>query len=147
MNPARPINLIVLHCSATPAHHDIGVKEIDRWHRQRGFTSIGYHFVIRRSGGIEKGREVGTIGAHAKGFNRDSIGICLVGGVNANDLALAEDNFTPEQWAYLRALLRTLTAPGMYPKAGIVGHRDLPGVHKACPAFDVATWLKENPLW
>lgn len=133
---------IVIHCSATRADQDIGRSDIDRWHRQRGFLSIGYHFVIRRNGVVEVGRPQEAIGAHVKDNNRTTLGICMVGGVNANDITKAENNFTPEQFAALKELLLRLRAE--YPSAEIVGHRDFPGVKKACPSFDVKEWVATN---
>lgn len=134
---------IVIHCAATTAKQDIGAKEINVWHLQRGFLKIGYHFVIRRGGRVETGRELTEVGAHAQGYNSRSVGICLVGGSDANDLSKAEDNFTDEQWQALRKLLGRMKM--YYPTAEILGHRDLPNVTKACPSFDVRAWLKENP--
>jgi len=133
---------LVVHCSATKPNQDIGATEIDRWHRERGFLRIGYHFVIRRNGAIETGRNVDQPGAHAEGFNNCSVGICLVGGSDANDPTKAEDNFTPEQYETLKSLLLDLKRK--YPSAEILGHRDLPKVKKACPAFDVREWVKTN---
>lgn len=133
---------IVVHCSATKAEQDIGVRDIDRWHRQRGFLRIGYHYVIRRDGTVEIGRDKREIGAHVSGANQTTLGICLVGGVNANDIAKAENNFTPEQFAALKMLLLELRKD--YPAAAIVGHRDMPGVKKACPSFDVKEWVQAN---
>lgn len=139
----RTIKQLILHCAATPPSADIGRKEIDRWHRQRGFLCIGYHYVIRRDGSIEEGRPEDTAGAHAEGHNRYSIGVCLVGGVAA-DAKTPEDNFTDAQWAALRGLLAGLRS--RYPTAEILGHRDLPKVAKACPSFDVKAWLAANNL-
>lgn len=117
---------------------DIGAEEIRRWHLRRGWFDIGYHYVIRRNGKIEKGREDDVPGAHARGFNHLSLGICLVGGV-AEDKKTPENNFTPEQFDSLASLLTGLKFD--YPDAEIVGHRDLPNVTKACPSFDVKEWL------
>ena len=103
-------------------------------HRQRGFNGIGYHYVIRLDGTVEKGRPEDAIGAHVEGLNARSIGIAYVGGVDANDINKAEDTRTPQQKAALRALLTTLR--DRYPTAKIIGHRDHPGVKKACPCFD-----------
>lgn len=133
---------IVVHCSATRPEQDVGVREIDRWHRQRGFLRIGYHYVIRRDGTVEIGRGIEEIGAHVEGHNKSTIGVCLVGGVDANDINKAENNFTPEQFAALAELLRGLKAN--YPQAAIVGHRDMPGVRKACPSFEVKEWVAAN---
>lgn len=137
--PLRGVDHLVVHCSATRESQDIGAAEIDRWHKQRGFIRIGYHFVIRRDGTIEKGREISEPGAHARGWNHRSIGICLVGGLKP-DGKTPEDNFTVEQWDSLAEVLRDLRV--VFPNTDIVGHRDLPGVAKACPCFDVAQWCR-----
>ena len=126
---------LVVHCSATQPKSNIGVKEIRQWHRERGWIDIGYHFVIRRDGTVETGRPENVVGAHVENHNHYSIGICMVGGINAQ--GKAEDNFTPAQYAALATLLRTLKAK--YPKAQIQGHRDFPKVAKDCPSFDVKT--------
>ena len=131
---------IVVHCAATKPDMDIGAAEIDKWHKQRGFIGIGYHAVIRRDGSIELGRHFNEPGAHVKGLNRVSVGVCMVGGVDDNNQP--EDNFTPEQFASLKAVLQFLTK--VYPGAGIIGHRDM--ADKACPSFDVHEWLEQNPL-
>ena len=144
-------DLIVVHCSATKASADIGVRDITQWHIQRGFDTVGYHYVIRRNGELETGRPESAIGAHVRGHNSNSIGICLAGGVDANNKP--ENNFTPEQFVSLEALLRRLKE--RYPQARILGHRDLsPDKNsdgkitpnefiKACPSFDVAQWLMD----
>jgi hypothetical protein len=84
MNP-RKIERIVVHTAATPEGRDIGAQEIDRWHRQRGWRMIGYHYVIRLDGTVEEGRDETIPGAHARGYNRTSIGICLIGGMDASN--------------------------------------------------------------
>lgn len=145
---------IVVHCSATRPSMDVGAADIDRWHRAKGWAKIGYHHVIRRNGKIEKGRSEAEVGAHAVGpdpnggssrnwWNQNSIGVCWVGGVEEDSLG-PEDNRTPEQKASLEMLLRDLLK--RYPGAQIIGHRDIPGVHKACPSFDVAAWLRSVGL-
>lgn len=134
------IAYIAIHCSATQPKSDIGAKEIDRMHRQRGFLRIGYHYVIRRNGVVEKGREDNEIGAHVEGFNSVSLGVCMVGGIDAN--GNAEDNFTADQYAALGSLVAELHTK--YPKAVIQGHRDFPNVHKDCPCFDVKRWWNDT---
>lgn len=129
----RKINLIVIHCADTYARMDIGVKEIREWHLARGFNDIGYHYVIRRDGTIEAGRPLEKPGAHAAGYNSQSIGICYAGGKGDNDKP--EDNRTPAQKQALHDLVNSLKQ--QFPQAKIVGHRDLPGVQKACPCFSV----------
>lgn len=148
-------DLIVVHCSATRVVQDIGVREIRAWHtnpnkRPRPFADIGYHYVIRLSGALELGRDTEAIGAHVAGYNRNSIGICLVGGIGPDGKATV--TFTRAQMRTLAELIRLLKAT--YPWIeSIVGHRDLSpdldgdGVverHewlKDCPCFNVATWL------
>jgi N-acetylmuramoyl-L-alanine amidase len=147
-------DLIVVHCSATGPKSDIGKREITQWHLKRGFVTIGYHYVIRRDGTIEQGRRETEIGAHVSGHNSNSIGVCMVGGVDAQ--GKPSDNFTESQYDTLRVLLGQIKA--RYESAKIVGHRDLskdlngdgkitPNEYmKACPSFDVASWLAKNRL-
>jgi N-acetylmuramoyl-L-alanine amidase len=133
------VKFLVVHCSATPASMDIGAREIDRWHRAKGWTMIGYHFVIRRNGSVEVGRRIDQVGAHAAGFNSRSLGLCLVGGLS-EDGRTAVDNFTAIQKTMLRTRLNMLKSAG-YKHAEVLGHRDLPNVHKDCPSFDVRSWF------
>lgn len=130
------VEFLVVHASATPPEMDIGAKEIDRWHRQRGWLGIGYHFVIRRDGTLETGRSASKPGAHLYGYNERSWGICLAGGVTDTDTYTPEDNFTDAQYQTLGSLLTALSH--LVPEAQIKGHRDFPNVSKACPCFDVA---------
>lgn len=117
---------------------DVGVKEINQWHKQRGWDSIGYHYVIRRNGQIEKGRDESIAGAHCRGYNQSSIGVCCVGGV-AEDGKTPEDTRTEEQKRALVQLVRTLKRK--YPIATIHGHNEF--APKACPSFNVQKWLTE----
>lgn len=145
---------IVVHCSATPPTQDIGAKEIDRWHRAQGYMSIGYHAVIRRDGTIETGRGLNKVGAHARegGYNRTSIGVCLVGGVSEKPQAHvpgnpwngsnAENNFTEAQRLALFAFIKDVWEQ-YGQRLPVIGHRDIPGVSKACPSFSVSDWMKE----
>ena len=133
----RRIQALVVHCAATKPSQDIGRKEIDRWHRDRGFAEIGYHYIIRRSGEVEKGRPDSKPGAHVSGHNHNTLGICLIGGLN--EAGRPAPDYTDAQWGALRKLLAELVMA--YPGADILGHRDFPGVNKACPSFDVAGWL------
>lgn len=133
----RATDHIVVHCSATRPSQDISARDIDRWHRAQGWSGIGYHFVIRRDGTLEHGRPADVIGSHVQGHNAKSIGICLAGGV-AEDGKTPEDNFTAAQKATLEATVKELLTE--YPKATVQGHRDFPGVKKACPSFDVRKW-------
>lgn len=136
----RSTDYIVLHCSATPPKLDIGAAEIRQWHIAKGWSDIGYHYVIRRDGRVETGRPENLVGSHVKNHNANSLGVCLVGGVDARQKP--QDNFTEAQWAALRRLLAELQS--RYPHALILGHRDFPGVAKACPCFAAIDWAKAN---
>ena len=135
--PLKSVDFIVVHASATPETMDIGVTEIRKWHRQRGWLDVGYHKIIKRDGTVEDGRALNVPGAHARGFNHRSIGICLVGGVES-DLKKPEANFTHAQWDALGDLVADLVK--LHPNAKVLGHRDLPKVNKDCPCFDTPSW-------
>ena len=128
---ARKIDKIIVHCSATPEGKDYSVDTIRKWHLQRGFSDIGYHYIIYRDGSIHTGRDESVIGAHCKGHNSNSIGVCYIGGVAA-DGKTPKDTRTTEQKQSLLKLLKELKVK--YPKASIHGHRDF--ANKACPSFD-----------
>ena len=127
----RIINEIIVHCAATREGRDFTVEDITRWHKARGFATIGYHYVIYRDGSIHEGRPLEQIGAHCVGHNKHSIGICYIGGC-ASDGKTPKDTRTPEQKEALLALLRRLKA--RFPNATIHGHRDFAA--KACPSYD-----------
>lgn len=128
----RRIDEIILHCSATHEGKDYTVADIDRIHRKRGFRCIGYNFVIYRDGSVHKGRDLDSTGAHTIGHNARSIGICYIGGLEANGKK-PKDTRTPEQKKAMRELLVKLRS--IYPKATIHGHYEFAA--KACPCFDV----------
>lgn len=144
--PLDTVRFLIVHCSATPAHLDIGADEIRIWHRRRGWLDIGYHFVIRRNGAIENGRPLDRPGAHAIPYNQISLGICLVGGAErsgkSNIPDIATDNFTVQQRRSLHALLVKLQQK--FPDARVIGHRDVPNTNKECPSFDVKAWWAAN---
>ena len=127
----RTIREIILHCSATREGQDFTVQDIDRWHRQRGFLRIGYHYVIYRDGSIHAGRPISETGAHCVGHNAHSIGICYIGGLSAD--GRPKDTRTPEQKAALRALVAQLKE--RFPGAQVYGHNRFAA--KACPCFRV----------
>lgn len=137
----RDIDTLIIHCSATPPSMDVGVETIRKWHTDpkpagRGWADVGYHFVIRRDGRIEKGRPTEVPGAHAKGANASSIGICLIGGVDED--GKPDCNFTRSQWEVLGELVDDLfIAAGPFE---VIGHREVSD--KACPSFDVAAWMQ-----
>lgn len=133
----KSVDYIAVHCAATPPDMDISAADIKGWHLRKGWLDIGYHFIIRRDGAVETGRPEDVPGAHVRGFNHISLGICLVGGVAA-DGKTPEDNFTDAQKHALFALLTDLKLK--YPTAKIWGHCDFPNVAKACPSFDVQEW-------
>lgn len=135
----KSTNKLIVHCADTYAHMDIGAREINNWHIDRGWSGIGYHFVVRRDGTVENGRAINQVGAHCKGFNSESIGICLVGG--RGDQGQPEDNFTESQMETLGFLIDSLE--GDYPDADVFGHNDL-NPHKFCPSFDVHDWIRTN---
>lgn len=139
--PIREVRYLVVHASATPEDMDIGAEEIRRWHLKRGWLDIGYHAVIKRDGAVELGRPLDHPGAHARGYNHLSLGICLIGGTES-DGKTPEANYTHAQWDALESLLRTLLEK--HPDAEVIGHRDLPNVNKACPCFDVREWWESR---
>ena len=100
----RKINEIILHCSATAEGKDYTVADIDKWHKQRGFKCIGYHYVIYRDGSVHQGRPLNEIGAHTTGHNANSIGICYIGGC-AKDGRTPKDTRTPQQKEALFSLI------------------------------------------
>lgn len=129
---------IVVHCSATNNLEKYNWKTIDQMHRQKGWIAIGYHFVIKTDGTIEEGRPLDSIGAHAQGFNEESVGICLIGGIDSKGNTV--DNFTKAQKDSLLKLCDWLKF-NVYKDVNplVLGHRDL-GANKACPCFDVIPW-------
>jgi hypothetical protein len=149
----RQIKSIIIHCSATPNGQWFQAGEIDRWHKERGFkrsdefrarqnpllAAIGYHFVILINGSVATGRSLDEVGAHAKGFNAKSVGICLIG----------TDQFTAAQWKALRENVLKLQEHVMLMQGDsvaprVLGHGDLPGVGTSCPGFSVSDWQKNE---
>ena len=114
---------------------DTDAADIDRWHRERGFLKIGYHFVIKRDGTVETGRELLEVGAHAKGHNSRSVGVCMIGGMKQESSA-SETNFTKAQWASLAKVVDELVET--FPEARVRGHDEV--ANKECPTFNVAAW-------
>ena len=140
----RRIDKIILHCSATPAGKHFDVNEIRKWHVEgRGWKDIGYHYIVYIDGQAVVGRPVETPGAHTQGHNKNSIGVCYVGGVsNIKDKKgkfPAEDTRTPEQKEALWKLLMELMA--CYDGATLHGHNEFAA--KACPSFDVQKEYKD----
>lgn len=133
MESVDSVRFLVLHCSATRRNQNYTVEHLMRDHKARGFRTIGYHFYIRRDGTMTQHRRLLEVGAHARPYNRCSIGICYEGGLDEHGKPC--DTRTVAQTERLRQLLEELHR--LFPKAKIVGHRDLPGTApKACPCLD-----------
>lgn len=125
----REISKFIVHCSDTPDDREVTAADVRYWHvKHRGWSDIGYHYVIRRDGSIEFGRPLERIGAHVKGHNTGSVGVCMIGSTN----------FTDEQFSALKSLyaLFKVTFPDIKP----YGHKDFSKV-KTCPNFDVRNYL------
>lgn len=127
-----PYSFITVHCSATPPQQDVDVAEIRRWHKKKGWRDVGYHFVVRRNGDVQLGRPLSHTGAHVKGHNKGNIGICMVGGCNAE--LQPEDNFTLAQRKALFGLMAALQEQFLISDENVKGHKDW-GVNKACPVM------------
>ena len=131
----RELNKIVIHCSATEQGKEVSVEDIIRWHKARGWRTIGYHYVIGITGKIERGRPIKEQGAHVKGHNKDTIGVCYIGGlINKKP----SDTRTIPQIHALRGLVEGLKIA--FEINEVIGHRDLSN-NKECPCFDVKTEL------
>ena len=142
----RKLDSIFIHCAATPkswmqnATAEAKMLEIRRWHtEERGWSDIGYHYVIDTSGEVVEARPIERAGAHARGHNRNSVGICLIGGHGGEQDDQFSDHFTPEQDRALRKLIASLRME--YPSITKVrGHNEV-SVSKACPCFQVTPWM------
>ena len=128
----KDIKLLVVHCSDTENSEALTAIDIHKMHLNFGWDGIGYHKIINRSGKIENGRPEYWIGAHVRGKNRISLGVCLIG----------KNRFTVKQFISLERVLRKWKY--LYPKAKIVGHRDTGDTAKTCPNFDVKTWIEDK---
>ena len=141
------ITRIFLHCAATRPQWmenyplERQVTEIRSWHLLKGWKDIGYHYIIGRQGRIAQGRPESQIGAHVKGQNRGSIGICLIGGHGSNSDDEATDHFTATQLDAARGLIEGLMRT--YPKAKLHGHNEFAA--RACPGFDASLWWAGRP--
>ena len=128
----KNISFLVVHCSDTDNSEQISAIEIHKMHLDFGWDGIGYHKIINRSGKIENGRPEYWVGAHVKGINNISLGVCLIG----------KDNFTKKQFSSLEKILKEWKTK--YPDAKIVGHKDTGNTNKTCPNFDVIAWSKNK---
>ena len=132
LNEMRKINEIIIHCSATPAGRNVSARDIRRWHvKGRGWSDIGYHYVIRLDGTVERGRPLERMGAHCVGHNARSIGICYVGGLAADGSPC--DTRTAAQRVALHTIVARLRS--IFPGVTVHGHNEYAA--KACPCFDV----------
>lgn len=148
----RKINLIVIHCSATRADRSLTAGDLEQQHRRRGFNGTGYHYYIRKDGTVYLTRPLECVGAHVRGWNSDSVGICYEGGLDCR--GRSADTRTPEQRAALRLLVHQLRE--RFPGCRVCGHRDLSPDRngngeiepeewiKQCPCFDVAKEFKDS---
>jgi len=142
----RQIRQIIVHCTATrPDWWDKKtlneqVKEVEKWHVvDRGWKAIGYHYLIGRNGEVVQGRPIEMIGSHARGHNKDSIGIALFGGFGSDADDLATEHFTPLQLAAAYELIRKLQGQYNIKSERVIGHNRISS--KACPGFRVQKWL------
>lgn len=135
----RKIDSIILHCSATQEGKHYTVDDITRWHKERGFTTIGYHYVIYLNGGIYKGRDINIAGAHTTGHNATSIGICYIGGCDSK--MNAKDTRTELQKISLVYLVKQLMKEYNISKDKIYCHNQF--ASKACPSFKIEDFKKE----
>lgn len=126
------LKYIVVHCSDSPQGRGDNAETIHRWHLEKGWDGIGYHYVIDENGNCENGRPLYWQGSHVRGYNGKSIGICLIG----------EGEYTDAQYSTLRTLIGYMET--LAPNALVVGHNDL-DKHKTCPKFDVKAWYKHKP--
>ena len=132
MLTSENIKLLVVHCSDTENSKNLSAMDIHKMHLSFGWEGVGYHKIIKRSGKIENGRPEYWVGAHVKGKNDISLGVCLIG----------RDHFTKKQFISLEKVLKSWKF--LYPNAEIVGHKDTGNTKKTCPNFDVITWSKNK---
>lgn len=136
----RDIKKLIVHCSATPEFKDFDVEDIREWHvKGNGWSDVGYHFIIKLDGTVEDGRPINIRGAHTFGHNKDSIGICYIGGMD-KDMKEWKDTRTPEQKDSLFNLLMDLKF--QYPEAKVFGHKDFTN-KKLCPSFNAFSEYEE----
>lgn len=137
----RKVNNIVFHCTATQP--GATVKSIQKyWREVQGWKSPGYHYIIDANGIITQLADVEQITNGVQGHNKDSVHISYIGGVDK--FGMPADTRTAAQLVAMRCLLQAMK--GLYPNARVLGHRDFPGVAKACPSFDVKKWLEKEKL-
>ena len=141
MDKREITDTIVIHCTQTPPNMDVDVAKVTEWHTQRGFDTIGYHYLIKRDGTLQVGRDEDVVGAHAVAVNGTSIGIALAGG-GTPEMGW-EDNFAPIQFQTLKSIIIKLK--NKYNIEKIIGHYQVDD-SKECPSFDVPKWLEKNGM-
>lgn len=136
----RKISKIILHCSATPENRNVTVEDITQWHKERGFTTVGYHYVIYLDGSVHLGRSVQDQGAHCTGQNKYSIGVCYIGGLE-KDCKTPKDTRTKAQKEALISLVKSLMKKYELSADNVFGHNEF--ANKACPSFDINAFREE----
>lgn len=139
----RKINLIVIHCSATREDRNFTEYDLETCHRRRGFNGTGYHYYIRKNGAVIATRVIERIGAHAKGFNEHSIGICYEGGLDSR--GQPKDTRTVMQKHAMEELINSLLA--QFPRCRVCGHRDLSLDKNGNGEIEPEEWIKECPCY
>lgn len=139
---SRRIDEIIVHCTATPAGRDYTVADIRKWHKEKGWSDIGYHYVIYRNGECHDGRDVNVIGAHCQGHNSHSIGLVYVGGMTADGKKAADSRTVAQADALLKLLIELHR---LYPSAEIKGHRDCSKDQNGNGIIEEWEWMKECP--
>lgn len=143
----KVVDTIFVHCSATRPDwmadrpFSERVKEIKRWHLEKKWSDIGYHWLIDRDGSITPGRKENVVGAHVANHNAGSIGICLIGGFGSSENDPFLKNYTPQQEHSLRTLINDIKR--LTPIKAVRGHNEVAA--KACPGFNVGRWLEDKP--
>ena len=140
---SRVMNTIVIHCSATKEDKDYSVADIKKWHLQRGFNDVGYHFIIKLDGTIEIGRPLDKVGAHVNNNNTGTIGICYIGGLDSK--GKPKDTRTDEQKDSLLNLI-TLLKNNINIKE-IKGHRDFSKDLNNNGKIDKFEYIKDCPCF
>ena len=141
MDKRQITDTIVIHCTQTPKDMEVDVEKVTQWHKDRGFDTIGYHYLIKRDGTLQVGRDEDAVGAHAVAVNGTSIGVALVGGGTPS--MGWENNFAPIQFETLKTILLKLKSE--YEIEKIIGHYQVDD-KKECPSFDVPKWLEKNNI-
>ena len=141
MDKRQITDTIVIHCTQTPKDMEVDVEKVTQWHKDRGFDTIGYHYLIKRDGTLQVGRDEDVVGAHAVAVNGTSIGVALVGG-GTSDMGW-ENNFNSEQFDTLKSII--LRLKDKYDIEKIIGHYHVEE-SKECTSFDVPGWVIENGL-